>query len=820
MLDLKDPESQDRRIRVLHMLQDGRVGGPGVRIVRIQEELNRHHNGAVEVVVASPPVKPKKHYDNTGIRHVEIRWHKPTVERPVRTGIRWLLAGIGRDVKSSREAIRRIRPSVVHVNGAILLGAVLAAHMERTPSVWHLNDIQVPRILAPLIRMMARFCKAKIIATSHSVIRHYGLPLATPVVYPPAPAVPMIDYGKWKEGGGKRMGVLANLAPIKRVEDAVEAFGLLRDRIPDLHLEIVGRILDTKFYYYERLKKRISILGLDDRVHFLGFVEDPVSWLQKIDLLIFPSESEAAGLAVIEAMACGTPVIAAEIPATVEIADEAAVIVPLGDAEAIASSVERLLNHKAEYDLYLRRGSRRSYQVFGVEKVSQKQYSIYKELTRASGNGRRTRDSHLIGSDLQEPLNLDRDRWPSGTGRGIRIDHVLSYVAARYGGPPEVAKKLGVAMSQHGISVSCWATGDSIDLEEMTSLDLTTHIFRTVWPRNWYRAPGLKRGLQQDIKRVDLVHLHELWTYPIYIGAKTARKASKPWVVTPHGIFAAPWRYRTAKKSLYRKLFAGGIVDGASCLHACSPHEVEGFRQAGYQGPIAVIPHGVDPAEFESLPDPAEAEARWPALEGKRVVYFLSRLSPEKGLDQLLTAWADITKKQSYSDCMLVMSGPIENRYIPKFNRLLETVGNRDRILLTGMVRGTDKKALISRADIFVLPSYSEGFSISLLENLAAGKPALITTACNFQEVDDVGAGLCVPPQRDSLAHGLRQLLDMTDSERAQMGLRGRDLVTNNYTWEIAARKLITVYDCILHGKEIPLFPQPMELDSDGKAPI
>jgi glycosyltransferase involved in cell wall biosynthesis len=133
------------------------------------------------------------------------------------------------------------------------------------------------------------------------------------------------------------------------------------------------------------------------------------------------------------------------------------------------------------------------------------------------------------------------------------------------------------------------------------------------------------------------------------------------------------------------------------------------------------------------------------------------------------------------------------------------------------MVSGRDKAALISRSDIYVLPSYSEGFSVSVLENLAARKPVLITPGCNFPEVVDAGAGLCVPPQRDLLAQGLRQLLDMSDSDREQMGRRGRDLVMNNYTWEMAARKLITVYNCILTGKEIPLFPEPIELDANGK---
>jgi glycosyltransferase involved in cell wall biosynthesis len=127
------------------------------------------------------------------------------------------------------------------------------------------------------------------------------------------------------------------------------------------------------------------------------------------------------------------------------------------------------------------------------------------------------------------------------------------------------------------------------------------------------------------------------------------------------------------------------------------------------------------------------------------------------------------------------------------------------------MVQGERKKALISRADIYTLPSYSEGFSMSILENLAAGKPLLITPGCNFPEVAEVGAGLSVNPVAEEIESGLRKLLDRSHEERKEMGERGRELVKNNYTWDIAARKMITVYRAILNKAPIPLFPEPAE---------
>jgi len=128
---------------------------------------------------------------------------------------------------------------------------------------------------------------------------------------------------------------------------------------------------------------------------------------------------------------------------------------------------------------------------------------------------------------------------------------------------------------------------------------------------------------------------------------------------------------------------------------------------------------------------------------------------------------------------------------------------------MTGMVQGYQKMALISRSEIYTLPSYSEGFSVSILENMAAGKPVLITPGCNFPEVALKGAGLSVQPERGAIAEALSRLLGLPNFELEIMGQKGHDIILANYTWSIAAQKMKTVYQCILDGKDVPLYPEP-----------
>jgi len=394
----------------------------------------------------------------------------------------------------------------------------------------------------------------------------------------------------------------------------------------------------------------------------------------------------------------------------------------------------------------------------------------------------------------------------------LRVSHVSGYIGARYGGVPQVVLALCRESADLGSNVSLWATGTAQDRAHAESHGLSANVYARCWPRHWFRSPRLIRDLNSVLSEIDILHLHGVWTYLQQATARLARKRNVPYMITPHGVLF-PWKIRSKsfKKKTYLSLIARHMLTSSACLHAITSAEVEAFRNIGYDGPVTLVPNGVDIPEYDvqSLRD--EGETHWPVLRGRRVVLFLSRLSPEKGLDQLIPAFGDLAKRKAYDDALLVLAGSGEDRYCNKVKGLLDEHGVQDSVVMVGFVQGHEKDLLMSRADVYTLPSYSEGFSISVLENLALGTPVLVTTGCNFPEVAQVGAGLCCEPTREDLAQGLRQLLDMPREDADAMGQRARELVLNNYTWPVIAGKLLTVYDCVLHGRSIPLYPQPME---------
>jgi glycosyltransferase involved in cell wall biosynthesis len=132
-----------------------------------------------------------------------------------------------------------------------------------------------------------------------------------------------------------------------------------------------------------------------------------------------------------------------------------------------------------------------------------------------------------------------------------------------------------------------------------------------------------------------------------------------------------------------------------------------------------------------------------------------------------------------------------------------------DSIVFTGNVEGERKLSLLSRAEIFILPSYSENFGNVVAEAMACGIPIITTRETPWHELDKVGCGYCVPAEENFVRDALDGMLSLNDHERKKMGERGKKFISEKYTWDIAARKMITVYHAVLNGGDIPLYPTP-----------
>ena len=125
-------------------------------------------------------------------------------------------------------------------------------------------------------------------------------------------------------------------------------------------------------------------------------------------------------------------------------------------------------------------------------------------------------------------------------------------------------------------------------------------------------------------------------------------------------------------------------------------------------------------------------------------------------------------------------------------------------VLFFGPAFGRDKEDLLRGANAFILPSFSEGLPMSVLEAWSYRLPVVMTPECNLPEGFAADAAIRIETSADSIAEGLSTLFSMNDANLMTMGAKGRGLVEERFTWKTVAAQMREVYDWMLGGGAAP----------------
>lgn len=390
----------------------------------------------------------------------------------------------------------------------------------------------------------------------------------------------------------------------------------------------------------------------------------------------------------------------------------------------------------------------------------------------------------------------------------MRILHVTPSLCPTFGGPSRGVPELSRALVKAGLSVDVVSTNDgdsahgvplNVPLEEQ---GVRTRYFAKQNSSGSYGLSwGLTRWLWKHIGDYDLIHTHMIFSYPTLATSRLASRMKRPYVVTPHGM-VDPWclGYKGWKKRPYMRLVENRTLSGSAALHALVTEERHYLDALNLASPTFVLPNGVHLEDFYSLPRREVFERQYRKATGKKIVLFMGRIDPKKGLDLLVKAFARIIRGRERQDLCLVVAGPDLIGYQATIERLVEDEKIQEHVIFTGMISGEMKLAALSAADLFVLPSHSEGFSMAVLEALASACPVIITEACNFPEVASAQCGEVIPTDLERLTEALRTMLQNEDRRR-EMGERGRELVRQRYSWTTIATRMTEVYEDILRRR-------------------
>ncbi len=329
---------------------------------------------------------------------------------------------------------------------------------------------------------------------------------------------------------------------------------------------------------------------------------------------------------------------------------------------------------------------------------------------------------------------------------------------------------------------------------------------RAVWnpvPVETYRAYGPLgtsfrfRGML-EASGAQLVHQHGLWLDDQWAASQWQKRTGRPLVISPHGMLD-PWALRNSawKKQLVRRLFADESLRRTTCIHALCRSELESIRACGLRNPVAVVPNGVELPDLR--PETAPADSQPPV----RRLLFLGRIHPKKGLRELLEAWSR-TQAPWRSEWRLVIAGWDDGGYEEGLKGFAREHGLAGSVEFAGPCFGGEKDALLRSAGAFILPSFSEGLPMSVLEAWSYGLPVVMTGFCNLPEGFAAEAALRIEPTPQSIADGLDRLAALSRDERLAMGRRGRGLVEREFSWPTIAQRMLSVYEWCMAGGGLP----------------
>jgi len=329
--------------------------------------------------------------------------------------------------------------------------------------------------------------------------------------------------------------------------------------------------------------------------------------------------------------------------------------------------------------------------------------------------------------------------------------------------------------------------------------------FPVTGPRALRYSPAMERAACALGDDIAVLHQHGIWTALSRVTARWHSAHKRPTVIAAHGSLDA-WALRRSrlKKRLAWLLYEGHNVRMAAALHATSEAELKNFRDFGLRNPVAVIRNGITAAWMDSTGDGSRFRLRHSISEDRRLLLFLSRITPKKGLPLLLEALAAL--RRELRDWLLIIAGVDELGHEQQLKSQAEALGIAGEIRFMGPLYGQEKRDAMAACHLLVLPSYSEGSPMIVLDALGAGMPVLTTHGAPWEDLLRYQCGWWVEISTAALRDALLDIAQRSGDQLRAMGARGKDLVRSRYSWEASARQTTTLYEWLLGRTDAPDF--------------
>lgn len=301
----------------------------------------------------------------------------------------------------------------------------------------------------------------------------------------------------------------------------------------------------------------------------------------------------------------------------------------------------------------------------------------------------------------------------------------------------------------------------------------------------------LLRRLPSLVRRADVVHLTSAYSFPVIPTLLLCRILGKPLIWSPRGAIQDAREWKGVKHRNLKRWWERAcnvlLRPGKSMIHVTSERERVATERSLTRASAAVIPNGVRV--------PADPAARGWMPQGRLRLMYLGRLSPKKGVENLLEAMSLL----GGSDISLAIYGTGEHGYVASLKALADRLTFPEgKLEFAGHVDGEARESAFSRADVCVVPSHTENFCMVVAESLARGVPVIASKGTPWQAIEDKRCGLWVENDPRSLAEAIAGIRRM---HLEQMGRRGQVWMREEFGWDAIARDMRDAYVRAMEGR-------------------
>ncbi|MBK6006671.1 glycosyltransferase family 4 protein [Ramlibacter ginsenosidimutans] len=295
-------------------------------------------------------------------------------------------------------------------------------------------------------------------------------------------------------------------------------------------------------------------------------------------------------------------------------------------------------------------------------------------------------------------------------------------------------------------------------------------------------STALAGAVKDAVRWADVVHLHGTYAPWNFGVAALSRSVRTPHIITLHDGLAPERAERgKVKKRAYDAVIQRRHLSTASAIHVLTQEEGTDLLRFAPVNHVFCVPNGIDLEDYPRQPILQRTDLRH--------IGYLGRLSPEKNLDALCSAFVAVNGDRKLR---LLLAGPVN-----PYGESLRTRYGQHGVELVGPKYGTEKTQFIRDLDLFVHPSLCDVFSIAAMEVLALGTPLLITRTSKVSYFADRCAFMMCEPTSYGLAAGLRDALSRKD-QWPVISENGMKLISETLNWDVSASKLLNEYEAVI----------------------